>query len=249
MITAANLKQNILEVLDNKNAQRLVDDKCKMYIYDIIQSRYPDEAVNIKAAIECVHIPYRVKGNVFNIPLYGVILLLLTIVGCAVFNYLFQLPIIGVISGFVLGVLFINSDFCKSAISHIHRSQNKTIVERIYRYVENYIKVYEQLCEMQHKRDEEAQTLSDCDLETRYFKILNWFHSTFERIEGNDWVENDITRILNSYGYDFVKASDDNIYWFNTTPGNVNKLTTSIPALINKSTNRCIIKGHAIKPL
>ena len=249
------LGQILSKVDESANCQLLIDEECQKYIYSMIADKYPIEAAYLKNAIKLIHIPLKTeKHDTRSIDNYinGAILLISSIIGCAICDGVFNMPILGVILGCSVGFYTVNSRYVRSLYLKYGEKSNRDLnTENISVILDNYINAFSNVCELIHKHSNNntlMQQTTASELETRYSRILTWLHSLLERIEGNEWIEKDIEELLKHYGYEFVDFSMDNMCWFEKSPGNVEQCTTSIPALVNIKTNRCIIKGHVITP-
>lgn len=241
------LKEQLLHVVNYDDAQNKVNDLCKEYITNNLREKYPKLINKIIPIIEYTSITFNKTSNdkskdIVRITVY----LVFTIIGCIIFN-IWKMPIIGTLIGSIAGVTFFK--YIYRVLSNSRKTDDSSLVDSICTKAEDAINEYGKICVLLSKFEStENDESSEFVLETKYMRILEWFHSTFEAIEGNEWIEKDITKLLNRYGYDFIEYSESDRDNFRKTVGNVDKPTTTVPALVNIETNKCLIKGFVIMP-
>lgn len=237
------LKEQLLHVVNYDDAQNKVNDLCKEYITNNLREKYPKLINKIIPIIEYTSITFNKTSNdkskdIVRITVY----LVFTIIGCIIFN-IWKMPIIGTLIGSIAGVTFFK--YIYRVLSNSRKTDDSSLVDSICTKAEDAINEYGKICVLLSTENDKS---SEFVLETKYMRILEWFHSTFEAIEGNEWIEKDITKLLNRYGYDFIEYSESDRDNFRKTVGNVDKPTTTVPALVNIKTNRCLIEGFVIMP-
>lgn len=235
------LKEQLLHVVNYDDAQNKVNDLCKEYITNNLREKYPKLINKIIPIIEYTSITFNKTSNdkskdIVRITVY----LVFTIIGCIIFN-IWKMPIIGTLIGSIAGVTLFK--YIYSVLSKSRKTDDTSLVDSICTKVEDAINEYGNICVLLNKVES-----TEFVLETKYMRILEWFHSTFEAIEGNEWIGKDITKLLNRYGYDFIEYSESDRDNFRKTVGNVDKPTTTVPALVNIKTNKCLIEGFVIMP-
>lgn len=257
------LKEQLLHVVNYDDAQNKVNDLCKEYITNNLREKYPKLINKIIPIIEYTSITFNKTSNdkskdIVRITVY----LVFTIIGCIIFN-IWKMPIIGTLIGSIAGVTLFK--YIYSVLSKSGKTDDSLLVDSICTKMEEAINEYGKICVLLNKVESTESVMpssaitytsplsnndesSEFVLETKYMRILEWFHSTFEAIEGNEWIEKDITKLLNRYGYDFIEYSESDRDNFRKTVGNVDKPTTTVPALVNIKTNRCLIEGFVIMP-
>ena len=227
------LKEQLLHVVNYDDAQNKVNDLCKEYITNNLREKYPKLINKIIPIIEYTSITFNKTSNdkskdIVRITVY----LVFTIIGCIIFN-IWKMPIIGTLIGSIAGVTFFK--YIYRVLSNSRKTDDSSLVDSICTKAEDAINEYGKICVLLSTENDKS---SEFVLETKYMRILEWFHSTFEAIEGNEWIEKDITKLLNRYGYDFIEYSESDRDNFRKTVGNVDKPTTTVPALVNIKTNR-----------
>lgn len=242
------LKEQLLHVVNYDDAQNKVNDLCKEYITNNLREKYPKLINKIIPIIEYTSITFNKTSNDKSKDMLRIIVyLIFTIIGCIIFN-IWKMPIIGTLIGFIAGATFFK--YIYRVLSNSGKTDDSLLVDSICTKAEDAINEYGNICVLLNKVESTESVLhsSEFVLETKYMRILEWFHSTFEAIEGNEWIGKDITKLLNRYGYDFIEYSESDRDNFRKTVGNVDKPTTTVPALVNIKTNRCLIEGFVIMP-
>lgn len=248
------LKQRLLQIINKEDAQTIINEECKKYLKNTITAEYPELANKFKLIIENMSVPMQANVSHKNdlILFKNGILLTFTVVGTFICDYIFTAPIIGTILGFSLGVYFVDKRLVKLLKKDQNNVDKKSQVDSICIWIDTMVDKCEALCDLIVKANNSYSpkegNVKDFDLETKFSRILEWFHGTFETIEGNEWLEEDITKLLNGYGYGFIKYTEQKESWFDKSIGYVERPVTSVPALINLKTQKCLIKGHAIMP-
>lgn len=248
-----SIKQ-LLNTSDNDNVQALINKRCIEYLNNKVINKYPEQVDILKPITKNLSFPvsqYNLEVSNLNLWRKRGLLLMLVIIGCLLFNLFCSLPVIGAVLGFIIGEFCVDK-FILVTDNSPNKLDNQQI-EIICKNVENLCERYEILCKLLSNKSnsneyEKNNEIDRYPLENRFYRILEWFHYALESIEGNEWIESDIRKMLNRYGYDLVNYSNNNAGFFEQTLGDVKLTTTSLPALINKETKECIIKGHVIMP-
>lgn len=249
------LKKRISDVVCCKDAQYLIERVCREFVKGKIASKYPKEFEVLKPIMDCISYPLlqveKNKKQKQGLWLERGLLFVSMFIGSLIFNVLFAQCILGAILGFIIGVFCVDRFI---SIPKMNSDEIHTHVDSVCNQTEELCKKCETLCELLLKNKLNDGRTDNCNedkypLENRYYEILKWLHFSLESIGGNDWIKPRIKELLYIYGYDLVSYTEGNIGYFEMTQGHVEEPTTSLPALINIDTMRCIIHGHVIMPL
>lgn len=250
------LRKRISDVVCCNDAQYLVDKECRKYVKGKIAQKYPMQYEFLKPIMESVSypLPQVNKKQKPNLWLERGILFASMFIGILIFNVLFAQSILGAVLGFIVGVFCVDKFISINDSPKMSSDEIQTHVDIVCNQTEEIYNKYETLCELLLKDNlnkSRADNFNEDEypLENRYYEILRWLRFSLEAIGGNDWIEPRIKELLNIYGYDLVSYTGNNTGYFNMTQGHVEQPTTSLPALININTRRCIIQGHVIMPL
>lgn len=114
-------------------------------------------------------------------------------------------------------------------------------------------KVVEQLEKIIKQAEEDGSEDKEDMLENRYFKLLKLLYDMYVdyMIDGkqDEFQAKSIKRALDYSGYELLFYTEEDTEYFDSSLANhITECVTTMPALINKKTISCIIRGHVLFP-
>lgn len=248
--------------------ERLLSDDCPEAFREVLMPLAGAYSFPLKYGIEqpqsiqpVTSRPATCNSDILQWIIAGISTIVISILG----KVLLGIPILGAGIGFLIGVCLAGffgkrktpapSTPVATVASAVTKLYVATGVDEIRSHCDDYAgqltSLAKELAAKSLKQPEPTDTTTDADtlLETKYYRLLEWFWLNQEERGDDTDLLKDIARILKKFNYEFVDYSGDNSYMFDQSAGNVTVPTTSVKALINSHTNECIKKGHVIMPM
>ena len=156
-----------------------------------------------------------------------------------------KISFLGLNSARLLGCILVGgATFAvKSFLDH----QDKPCIKTEYKIKQ---KVEDIIIELDDEFDCLKRLLYHNQLENQYSSILQWIQNLWVEVESDNEIRKDISKLLTKINYEFIEY-DSNLseyFDFNKT-ADVDKLTTTRPALRNVNTGEIVERGHVIIPM
>lgn len=268
------LKEHLAQALSSEDAQTEVNRVCRAYLKEYLQGKLPKKMPDLIPVVDLISYPVKYEVEAFkkdmparkpqyvnaNVWYIGVATVIASLLG----EMWFDAPIIGAAVGFVVGKCILDAYVKRYesntaeviAVGNTAKLKAITTVDEITQQVLKYAQALGKLTD-EIGRNIPAQGDTDVAgtqeeenlLESKYVYVLQWFHK-MQLVRMNDeWLMNDIASLLNLLGYELVEYTDEMARMFKITAGHVEMPTTSVKALINSKTKKCIAEGVVIMPM
>ena len=230
------LKEHLAQALSSENAQTEVNRVCRAYLKEYLQGKHPEKMPDL-------------------IP---------TVIASLLGELCFEAPIIGAAVGFVVGKCILDAYAKKHegdtagviAVGNKAKLKAVTTADEMAQQILKCAQALDKLADeigrnipVQGDTDAAGTQANENLLESKYVYVLQWFHK-MQLVRMNDeWLMNDIASLLNLLGYELVEYTDEMARMFKITAGHVEMPTTSVKALINSKTKKCIAEGVVIMPM
>lgn len=267
------LKEHLAQALSSEDAQTEVNRICRTCLKEYLQDKHPEKMPDLIPVVDLISFqvkyevdasketqvrkPQSVNTNVWYI---GVTTVIASVLG----EVWFDASIIGAVIGFVAGKCILDAYVKRHegntaevvAVGNNAKLKAVTTADEMAQQVLKCAQALDKLADeisrnipAQGDTDAAGTQANENLLESKYVYVLQWFHN-MQLVRMNDeWLMNDIASLLNLLGYELVEYTDEMARMFKITAGHVEMPTTSVKALINSKTKKCIAEGVVIMPM
>lgn len=267
------LKEHLAQALSSENAQTEVNRVCRAYLKEYLQGKHPEKMPDLIPLIDLASFPVKYEVDApkeiqvrkpqsanANVWYIGGATVIASLLG----ELCFEAPIIGAAVGFVVGKCILDAYAKKHegdtagviAVGNKAKLKAVTTADEMAQQILKCAQALDKLADeigrnipVQGDTDAAGTQANENLLESKYVYVLQWFHK-MQLVRMNDeWLMNDIASLLNLLGYELVEYTDEMARMFKITAGHVEMPTTSVKALINSKTKKCIAEGVVIMPM